>query len=108
MLSWLLSRCQKARIRVFVVSPGDIQTEISTNALTGKGGKYGKTDADIADGMTVEAAAKAIIEGLLNGREEMLLAPISARLGIAVRTLAPSLFFWIMKQRAECIGRKVR
>lgn len=51
--------------------------------------------------MTAEAAAKAIIQGHLDGREEMLLAPSNVKLGITVRTLVPYLFYWIMKKRAE-------
>src|SRR5438270_9390281 len=48
-------------IRVTMVCPGYIRTEISLSALRGDGRKHAKMDSDIAHGMPVEECARQIL-----------------------------------------------
>lgn len=57
-------------------------------------------DETTSGGMSPEKVADNIVKCLINGYEEMLLAPVSHQLAIILRTLSPSLIFRIMKRRA--------
>nr|XP_053650235.1 dehydrogenase/reductase SDR family protein 7-like [Cherax quadricarinatus] len=87
-------------VLVTVVSPGYISTNLSLNAVTGDGSLYGTMDATTASGMSPEKVAEHIVGSLINGYEELVLAPLSHRLAIILHTLAPSLISRIMKSRA--------
>ena len=59
-------------IRVTIVCPGRVRTNISLRALD-KGGKaHGKMDPGQAGGITVEKAAKVIVKAISKGRREVL------------------------------------
>lgn len=57
-------------------------------------------DETTKGGMSPETVAENIVSCLINGYEEVLLAPFSHQLAIILRTLAPTLIFRIMKRRA--------
>ena len=62
----------KAGIRVTIVCPGRVQTNISRYALD-KGGKpHGVIDPGQAGGMTAEAAARVIMNAIAKGKREVL------------------------------------
>ena len=62
----------KAGIRVTIVCPGRVQTNISRYALD-KGGKpHGVMDPGQAGGMTAEAAARVITNAIAKGKREVL------------------------------------
>ncbi len=86
---------------VLVVSPGYVKTNISHNALTGSGGKYGRSDATIEDGMPVEKAAHRILAAVQSGSQEFVLASFMPKLAIAIRYAFPALYFWVMERRAR-------
>ena len=59
-------------IRVTIVCPGRVRTNISLRALD-KGGKpHGKMDPGQAGGITVEKAARIIVKAIRKGRREVL------------------------------------
>ncbi len=57
-LSALRGEVHQYGISVEIVSPGYIQTNISKNAVQGDGQSFGKTDSNIAKGMSVEEACR--------------------------------------------------
>jgi short-subunit dehydrogenase len=61
-------------IRVHVVAPGSIRTDVSRNALTADGSKRGVSDAAIDNGMSPAEAAAAILAAIEAGQRELLLA----------------------------------
>lgn len=89
-----------SNVRVSVISPGYISTNLSVNAITGDGSAYGTMDVTTASGMKPEKVAEQIIGCLISGYEELVLAPVSHQLAIILRTLTPSLISRIMKSRA--------
>jgi dehydrogenase/reductase SDR family protein 7B len=57
-------------------------------------------DSATANGYKPEYVAEKILSAVVQGKEELIISPIIPRLAILIRTLAPSLYFWIMKKRA--------
>ncbi|HEY6252159.1 MAG TPA: SDR family oxidoreductase [Candidatus Angelobacter sp.] len=58
-------------IKVMLVCPGYIRTDISLHALQGDGGLHAKMDSGQARGMPVEKCASQILKGLAQGKEEI-------------------------------------
>jgi dehydrogenase/reductase SDR family member 7B len=61
-------------IRVHVIAPGSINTNVSRNALTADGSKRGVSDAAIDNGMSPKDAAAAILAAIEAGKRELVLA----------------------------------
>lgn len=59
-------------IRVVMVCPGRVQTNISFYALEKDGKQHGKMDAGQAGGMSVEKAAKKIVKAIRKQKPEVL------------------------------------
>ena len=62
----------KDNIRVTIVTPGRVQTNISVNALEKNGEKHGKMDAGQAGGITPEKAADKIVKAIYKQKREVL------------------------------------
>lgn len=62
----------KDNIRVTIVTPGRVQTNISVNALEKDGAKHGKMDAGQANGITPEKAANKIVNAIYKKKNEVL------------------------------------
>jgi short-subunit dehydrogenase len=61
-------------IRVLVVAPGSVRTNVSKNALDAKAETRGFSDSVIDNGMAPEIAAGRIVDALRNGERELILA----------------------------------
>ncbi|MCX7356995.1 MAG: SDR family NAD(P)-dependent oxidoreductase [Alphaproteobacteria bacterium] len=61
-------------IRVLVVAPGSVKTNVSKNALDANAATRGVSDSVIDNGMEVSVAAGRIVEALRNGQRELILA----------------------------------
>lgn len=61
-------------LKILVVAPGSVRTNVSRNALTGDGSRRGVSDAAIDNGMPPQQAAERILEALAAGQRELLLA----------------------------------
>lgn len=83
-------------IKVMVVTPGSVQTDISVNALEGDGKKHNVTDPLIANGFTVEECVKRIIRGIKNETPELLIAKGKEKMAVYVRRFYPTLLFKMM------------
>jgi len=59
-------------IKVTIVSPGRIKTNISRNALTQNGLSYNKMDDGQAKGMSAEVCAAQIVKAIKKDRKELL------------------------------------
>lgn len=60
------------KIRVTIVCPGRVQTNISLHALEKDGSRHGKMDAGQASGCTPQQAAKKIVRAIAKGKREVL------------------------------------
>ena len=97
----LRAEIHEDNIKVMVVTPGSVQTNVSKNALHGDGEKHGVTDPAIANGIPVEACAKAIVKGIKNETPELLIARGKEKMAVYIRRFYPKLLFKMMtKTRA--------
>jgi len=81
-------------IRVSVLIPGRVRTNISLHALTSTGKEHGKLDEGLAAGITPGKAAQQIIRGIRRNRREILVGS-SELLMLRIRKYMPWLFFRI-------------
>lgn len=61
-------------IRVHVIAPGSVRTNVSRNALNADGSRRGVSDAAIDNGLPPENAAGAILAAIEAGTRELILA----------------------------------
>lgn len=69
-------RCETAHIgiKVHVIAPGSVKTNVSRNALSADGSKRGESDAAIEAGMSVDDAVTAIMDAVESETRELILA----------------------------------
>ena len=84
-------------IKVMVVTPGSIKTNISKNALEGDGAAHGTTDPAIANGIPVDVCAKKIIKGIKNDTPELLIARGKEKLATYVGRFFPRVLFKMVR-----------
>lgn len=92
----LRSEVHPDNIKVMVVTPGSVKTNISVNALEGDGKKHNVTDPLIENGIPVEECAAKIISGIKNGTPEVLIAKGKEKLAVYVKRFFPTLLFKMM------------
>ncbi|XP_068192465.1 dehydrogenase/reductase SDR family member 7B isoform X2 [Antennarius striatus] len=88
-------------ILVTVISPGYIKTNLSVNAVTGDGSKYGVVDKTTATGQDPRVVAKAVLRAVRQRSKDVVLAGPLPTLAIYLRTLWPALFFRLMSSRSR-------
>ncbi len=82
------------KIRVSMIIPGRIKTNISVNALDKGGNKHGKMDEGQDKGMSAEASAKAICKKLKREKKEILVGGMDL-LMIHIRRFFPFLYYYL-------------
>jgi len=60
-------------IRVVMICPGFVRTNISINALDNNGKRHAKLDSKQAGGISAEKAAKKIVNGIYTQKQEVLI-----------------------------------
>lgn len=89
-----------AGIRVLMVCPGFIQTNVSVNALTGNGEKLGSMDSATSKGLTAEECARQIINGIKSDKEEIIVAGIRERFAAFMKRFFPTVFSKLIRGMA--------
>lgn len=69
----LRSEMKQHGIQVVQIYPGYVRTNISNNAMTGTGEKFGKIDSNIANGMRVEDCCEQIMKAIVLKRTEVII-----------------------------------
>lgn len=90
----LLAENSKHNIKVSMLIPGRVQTNISKFALDKDGKEHGKIDAGQANGITVEKAAKLILSGLKREKKEIWVGG-NEMLMLHIRRFLPSLYYYM-------------
>jgi dehydrogenase/reductase SDR family member 7B len=91
----------KENIHVLLVCPGKIRTNISMNAVTGKGDKHNKMDESTEKGLSAEECAIQILEAVKSNKEEIFIGGKELR-AVWMKRLFPSVFSkLIRKQKPE-------
>ncbi len=84
-------------IQVSTITPGFIKTDVSKNAVTASGEKFGADDDDIAAGMDVDKCAGIIVKNLNKGVKEIAVGEGLSMVALWLKRLSPSLVFKIMQ-----------
>lgn len=87
-------------IKVLLVCPGFIQTNISINALIGNGETLGTMDKATAKGLTPKECANQIIKGILSEKQEIVVGGLKEKGGIFIKRFFPSLLSVIIRKTA--------
>jgi short-subunit dehydrogenase len=81
---------EKIPIRVVMVTPGFVRTEISQSAMAGDGSPHGQMDSGQQQGISAERCARKIVQGILAGKEEIRVGfGFRGRLGLFLKSVAP-------------------
>ncbi|MCB9345539.1 MAG: SDR family oxidoreductase [Saprospiraceae bacterium] len=91
----LRAEVHDSSIKVTLVCPGFIRTNVSINALTGSGEKLGTMDDATNKGMAPERLARKILRAIENGRQEVYFGGKEV-LAIYVKRFFPALFAKIL------------
>jgi short-subunit dehydrogenase len=85
-------------VKVLVVAPGSVRTNVSKNALDANAQRRGFSDAAIDNGMPADIAAGRIIDALRNGVRELILAEGAEAMIAQLRRADPNALFDRMAQ----------
>ncbi|XP_074014443.1 dehydrogenase/reductase SDR family member 7B isoform X2 [Numenius arquata] len=97
----LRAEVEQYDIDVTVVSPGYIQTNLSLNAVTADGSRYGVMDKNTAEGQTAAEVAQVVLSAVGQKKKEVLVAGLTPSLAVYLRNIFPRLFFTLMATRAK-------
>jgi short-subunit dehydrogenase len=82
-------------IRITLICPGRVKTDISIHSLTGDGKLYGKMDEGQARGVPVAKCARIIIRAITRNRKEVFIGRAELIL-LVVKRLCPPLYYRIV------------
>ncbi len=86
-------------IKVTMICPGPVQTNLSLTALDGKGNATGVMDEMQLKGMPVDEAAAAMISAIEQYKKEVVVGGFKERLSVKLKAWAPGLFFNMIKKQ---------
>lgn len=84
-------------IKVTMIIPGRINTDISVNAILYDGSSHGKMDPGQANGMPSDIAAKKILNGILKERKEIIIGKIDVIM-VHIRRFFPRIFYFLARK----------
>ncbi|MFY0688507.1 MAG: SDR family oxidoreductase [Cyclobacteriaceae bacterium] len=79
-------------IKVSIICPGFIKTNISINALVADGTPQNKMDNAQGKGMSAEVCARHIVKAIQNDKQEVYIGGLKEKAGIYVKRFFPGLF----------------
>lgn len=63
-------------------------------------------DKAAAEGMSAKACAERILTAVLRGDKDLIICNVQARIAYYLHFLCPSLYFWIMENRASKLEKE--
>lgn len=90
----LLAENKANNIRVSMIIPGFIQTNISVNAVNNSGAAHGQLDPNQAQGMPADQCARVICRGLKREKKEIL-AGKKEKIMVHIRRFLPPLYYYL-------------
>lgn len=79
-------------IKVTIVNPGGIKTDISVNAMTADGSAHGKMDPLQAKGLSAEDCARQIVGAVRKGKFEIVIGNFKEKMAVWLKRLVPGVF----------------
>ena len=93
----LVAENSKYNIKVSMLIPGRVQTNISIHAIEKDGKEHGKLDPGQANGITAEKAATLIFSGLKHERKEIWVGG-NDRMFLHIRRFIPTLYYYLARR----------
>jgi short-subunit dehydrogenase len=90
---------EKNNVKVLLVCPGKIKTNISNNAILADGSKHAKMDESHVNAMTAEECAKKILRAIENNKQEILIGRKEV-LTVYMKRFFPSLLYKILRKQS--------
>lgn len=90
---------EKNGIKVLMVFPGLIKTNISFNAIHADGSKHGKLDSNQAKGISPELCAQQIINGINKNKLEIFPGGKETR-AVKLKRLSPNLLLKVLRKQS--------
>ena len=90
----LLAENSKHKIKVSMMIPGRVQTNISRFAIDKEGKEHGKLDDGQANGISAEKAARLIFSGLKREKKEIWVGG-NEMMMLHIRRFLPSLYYYM-------------
>lgn len=95
----LRAEVENSGIRVSLILPGWVRTNVSKNALTADGTPHGVMEAGTAGGVTPEFCAETIVAAALSGSPEVYVVRAPERAALYMSRFTPGLFRRILRGR---------
>lgn len=96
----LRAEISKNNIAVTLCCPGYVKTNLSLNAVTASGSKYGVMDETTSNGYSPDFVAAKMLDGMVDKKTEIIIAKLDAVLAIYARCLIPGLLAKVLNKRA--------
>lgn len=88
-------------VRVTLICPGFIRTNVSYNALTGDGVAQQQHDEDISKGLSPQEAVNKIVKAVENRKEEVYFGGFKEMTALRLKRFTPKLFAKVIRNQAE-------
>ena len=88
----------KNNLKVTLICPGFINTNISKNALTGSGKPQGIMDTATGNGMSAQSCALLMLKAIAKNKEEVYIAGFKEKLGVFTKRLFPKIFSVLIRK----------
>ncbi|WP_335958035.1 SDR family NAD(P)-dependent oxidoreductase [Acinetobacter bereziniae] len=85
-------------VKVSVIFPGFVKTNVSFNALNGAGKPQAHQDEAIENGLEADDFAKQTVSALLNGQEYIVVGGTKEKLGVWVSRLSPTTLYKMIRK----------
>lgn len=86
-------------IKVAMLCPAGIKTNISQNALDGSGRQYGKSSTLQEEGMPVDTCVRKMIAAIRKEKSEVIIGQGMEPISVKVKALFPELFLKMIKKK---------
>jgi len=86
-------------IKVLLICPGKIKTNVSVNAVTGSGEAHGKMDDSHVNAMSAEVCSQHILMGIRKNKEELLIGGKEIWM-VYIKRLLPKLFSKLVRKQS--------
>lgn len=87
-------------IKVLLVCPGFVRTNVSINALNEKGEALQQMDDATAKGLMPDAVARQILQAIESKKEEIVIGGLKEKFGVWMKRHFPSLFSVMIRKMA--------
>lgn len=87
----------KEGLKITIICPGFVKTNVSINALTASGNAQNTMDEATNNGMSPEKLAKKIVKALKRNKEEFIAGGREIS-GVYIKRFFPGLFTWMIKR----------